>query len=57
MNRDFEDYLKDILEAMGKAQQFVENFSYEKFREDDKTIFAVARALEIVGEAPKKNPK
>lgn len=32
MNRDFEDYLKDILEAMGKAQQFVENFSYEKFR-------------------------
>jgi uncharacterized protein with HEPN domain len=56
MNRDFEDYLKDILEAMGKAQQFVENLSYDEFREDDKTVFAVIRALEIVGEATKKIP-
>ena len=56
MNRDFEDYLSDILEAMGKAQQFVETLSYEEFRKDDKTVFAVIRALEIIGEAAKKIP-
>ncbi len=56
MNREFEDYLNDILDAMGKAQQFVGNLSYEEFSEDDKTVFAVVRALEIVGEATKNIP-
>ncbi len=56
MNREFEDYLSDILDAMGKAQQFVGNLSYEEFSEDDKTVFAVVRALEIVGEATKNIP-
>jgi len=56
MNREFEDYLSDILDAMGKAQQFVGKLSYEEFSEDDKTVFAVVRALEIVGEATKNIP-
>jgi len=56
MSREFEDYLRDILDAMGKAQQFVENLSYEQFAEDDKTVFAVIRALEIIGEATKNIP-
>lgn len=56
MSREFEDYLKDNLDAMGKVQQFVENFSYEQFTEDDKTVFAVIRALEIIGEATKNIP-
>ena len=56
MSREFEDYLRDMLDAMGKAQQFVENLSYEEFKEDDKTVFAVVRALEIVGEATKNIP-
>ena len=56
MNREFEDYLRDILEAMEKAQQFVGNLSYEEFRKDDKTVFAVVRALEIFGEATKNIP-
>lgn len=30
--------------------------SFEEFSEDDKTVFAVIRALEIVGEAAKKIP-
>ena len=45
MNREFEDYLRDILEAMEKAQQFVGKLSYEEFKEDDKTVFAVVRAI------------
>ncbi len=56
MERDFEDYLEDILDAMQKAQKFVENLSYEEFIEDDKTLFAVVRALEIIGEATKNIP-
>jgi uncharacterized protein with HEPN domain len=56
MDREFEDYLNDILDAMQKAQQFVEDLSYEKFTEDDKTVFAVVRALEIIGEATKSLP-
>ncbi len=54
--REFEDYLRDILDSMEKAQHFVENLSYKQFAVDDKTIFAVVRALEIIGEATKKIP-
>jgi len=47
--RDFEDYLKDLLDAMDKAQSFVDGLDYETFKDDDRTFFAVVRALEIVG--------
>lgn len=56
MSREFMDYLRDIVDTMGKAQQFVKNLSYEEFKADDKTVFAVVRALEIVGEATKNIP-
>ncbi|MDT7044104.1 DUF86 domain-containing protein [Candidatus Nitronereus thalassa] len=56
MSREFVDYLRDIIDAMGKAQQFVRNLSYLEFKADDKTVFAVVRALEIVGEATKNIP-
>jgi uncharacterized protein with HEPN domain len=54
--RSHQDYLNDMLVAMSKARQFVEGMSFEQFSADDKTIFAVVRALEIVGEAAKKIP-
>ena len=56
MSREFEDYLRDIVDVMGKVQQFIENLSYEECKKDDKTVFAVVRALEIVGEATKNIP-
>jgi uncharacterized protein with HEPN domain len=56
MNREFEDYLTDIMDAMVKIQHFIENISYEEFTKDDKTFFAVIRALEIIGEATKNIP-
>ena len=55
-HREIEDYLRDILDSMRKAQQFVKNLSYDEFADDDKTIFAVVRALEIIGEATKNIP-
>ena len=57
MDREILDYLKDILDAMEKSQKFVENISYAQFTQDDKTVFAVIRALEIIGEAVKNIPE
>jgi len=51
-----QDYLQDIVEAMTKAEIFVDGLDLHAFRKDEKTLFAVIRALEIVGEAAKKVP-
>ncbi|MGC8831783.1 MAG: DUF86 domain-containing protein [Thermoproteota archaeon] len=57
MRRVIKDYVNDIVNAMDKAMKFVEGMSYEQFIKDDKTVFAVVRALEIIGEAVKKIPE
>ena len=51
-----EDSLKDILEAANKAIGFVAGLSTTALADDDKTEFAVIRALEIVGEAARRIP-
>jgi len=56
MKRDYRVYLKDILQAFRNARQFIEGLSYEEFIADRKTISAVVRELEIVGEATKQIP-
>ena len=50
------DYLADILDAIRKVMQFVRGMSFEEFAKDDKTVFAVIRGLEIIGEATKRIP-
>ncbi len=55
--RTFADFLEDIRAAAVKAQAFVAGMSYEAFVADEKTAFAVVRALEIVGEAAKRIPQ
>ncbi len=57
MKRDVRDYVEDVIDAMDKAVTFVKNVSYEEFAQDDKTVFAVVRALEIIGEAVRKIPE
>lgn len=56
MSRDYKVYLEDILESIGKIRRYVEGMSYDDFSEDSKTIDAVVRNLEIVGEAVKHLP-
>jgi len=51
--RNSEDYLQDILDAISAAQQFVTGMTFNEFEQDQKTIFAVTRAIEIIGEAAK----
>ena len=56
MRRDVLVYLKDILENMGDAVQFIEGMSYEQFAADKRTVNAVLRSIEVVGEATKGVP-
>ena len=57
MTRTFKDYFKDMYESVLKVEIFVEGLLFQQFLKDNKTQFAVIRALEIIGEASKKIPK
>lgn len=56
MKREYKDYIEDIIESMAKAMIFLEQMDFDEFSKDEKTIFAVVRALEIIGEAVKHIP-
>jgi uncharacterized protein with HEPN domain len=43
--------IEDILEAMDNINLFVAGLDYQAFRADRKTVNAVERNLEIIGEA------
>lgn len=55
-SRDHRDHLEDISLSADKALEFVKEMDYEQFLHDDKTAYAVVRALEILGEATKRIP-
>ena len=55
-SREFVDYLQDILENARKLKEFLGNQPLETFKADEKTQYAIARALEIIGEAAKRIP-
>jgi len=50
-------YLRDIDGALEKLEEFTRGMDFQEFAQDNKTSFAVIRALEIMGEAAKKIPK
>ena len=54
--RDYLDFLDDIRMASAKAQSFVAGMAFADFIADEKTVYAVLRALEIIGEATKRLP-
>lgn len=51
------DYLRDMREAAVKALAFTAGMNWDQFVCDEKIIFAVVRALEIIGEAAKRVPQ
>lgn len=57
MPRDSRVYLEDILEATRKITTYTGSLSKAAFLEDEKTIDAVVRNLEVIGEAVKKLPE
>lgn len=54
--RDYKLYLKDILAATESIEGFVAEMEFETFCADDKTVSAVLRKFEIIGEAAKQIP-
>ena len=54
--REFLDYLADIQDASQNISQFISEMTWDEFAQDQKTIYAVVRAFEIIGEAAKKVP-
>ena len=49
--RDRSLLLEDMLESVEKIERFTDEMDYSSFIEDDKTIDAVVRNFEIIGEA------
>lgn len=54
--REIADYLADILTAIEDIEEFIHGISFDDFSADKKTINAVIRSLEILGEATKHIP-
>lgn len=52
--REFVDYLQDIFDATVSIDEFTHGMDYSAFEQDEKTVFAVIRAFEIIGEAAKQ---
>lgn len=48
--------LDDILLAISRIEQYLKGLSFDAFSQDQKTIDAVVRNLEIIGEAANRLP-
>ena len=51
------DYLNDIIESVTDIREFTVALTRESFSTDKKTIKAVVRSLEVIGEAANKLPQ
>jgi uncharacterized protein with HEPN domain len=49
--REWRLRVEDILDAVAKIERYVEGLTFEQFHADHKTVDAVVRNLEIIGEA------
>ncbi len=57
MQRDSLVYLDDILQACRNIQHYTADLTLEKFIVDQKTIDAVVRNFQIIGDATKNIPE
>ena len=55
-NRPINLLLSDILESIDRIPQYIEGLSFDAFSNDQKSIDAVVRNLEIIGEAANRLP-
>lgn len=54
--RDTIIYIRDMLENSKKALSFIKGVDFDSFANDEKTLYAIIRAIEAIGEAAKKVP-
>ena len=57
MIRAWRDYVSDILNSIQEVEDFISGMDYEGFAADRKTVNAVVRSLEVMGEAAKRVPE
>lgn len=56
MPRDYKVYLDDIVEAAARICDYTKGLDIEGLKNDRKTLDAVVRNLEVIGEATKSVP-
>ena len=56
MYRETKLYLNDVLTCIERIQEYTDSLSFEEFSADNRTIDAVVRNFEIIGEAVKNIP-
>ena len=49
--------IEDILESIKKIQKYSKGMSFDKFIHDEKTVDAITRNFEIIGEASNRLPE
>jgi uncharacterized protein with HEPN domain len=49
--REWRLRVEDILDAIAKIERYLDGLTFEQFQSDEKTIDAVVRNLEVIGEA------
>lgn len=57
MKRDLRDYVSDILNSITEVEEFTADMDFVTFSSDKKTVNAVIRSLEVIGEAAKRIPE
>jgi uncharacterized protein with HEPN domain len=55
--RNWQDRIRDILDAIAEIQNFTRGMDYETFRKDDKTVRAVEMNFIIIGESANQIPE
>jgi uncharacterized protein with HEPN domain len=50
-------YLEDLLNAITHIAEYIEGYTFDEFKKDYKTVDAVIRNFEIIGEASKNLPQ
>jgi uncharacterized protein with HEPN domain len=53
---NFHVYVADILEAIQRIEEFLDDLSFEEFSKDKKTLHAVVWNFAVIGEAAKQVP-
>ena len=56
MSRIYLDYIQDILDSIRDIESFIKGLTFEDFKKDRKTVNAVVRSIEVIGEASKNIP-
>lgn len=54
--RDARLLLQDMLESLEKIERYTAGLTFERFAQDDRTVDAVVRNLEVIGEVARQIP-